>query len=207
MKIWEAVRFTTSKNTALATNRSCRKSLLQVPTLCLSAATSCLADRRPASSREKKELIDRLKKHQLARVLRVDKLTFAALEETLKAYVIGEAAAMELPTVRDVIRTPEEIRLQAEAFIAEMEAKTSAYRLYLKESTSQVGGGTMPGVELPTFMAAVSHIQLSAQELAAKLRDCRPAIISPDSGRTGLPRLPYHRRAGTGGDGGGVYGD
>lgn len=126
----------------------------------------------------KKELIDRLKKHQLARVLRVDKLTFAALEETLKAYVIGEAAAMELPTVRDVIRTPEEIRLQAEAFIAEMEAKTSAYRLYLKESTSQVGGGTMPGVELPTFMAAVSHIQLSAQELAAKLRDCRPAIIS-----------------------------
>lgn len=126
----------------------------------------------------KKELIDRLKKHQLARVLRVDKLTFAALEETLKAYVIGEAAAMELPTVRDVIRTPEEIRLQAEAFIAEMEAKTSAYRLYLKESTSQVGGGTMPGVELPTFMAAISHIQLSAQELAAKLRDCRPAIIS-----------------------------
>lgn len=126
----------------------------------------------------KKELIDRLKKHQLARVLRVDKLTFAALEETLKAYVIGEAAAMELPTVRDVIRTPEEIRLQAEAFIAEMEAKTSAYRLYLKESTSQVGGGTMPGVELPTFMAAVSHIQLSAQELAAKLRNCRPAIIS-----------------------------
>ncbi|WKA50839.1 L-seryl-tRNA(Sec) selenium transferase [Planococcus liqunii] len=126
----------------------------------------------------KKELIDRLKKHQLARVLRVDKLTFAALEETLKTYVIGEAAAMELPTVRDVIRTPEEIRLQAEAFIAEMEAKTSAYRLYLKESTSQVGGGTMPGVELPTFMAAVSHIHLSAQELAAKLRNCRPAIIA-----------------------------
>lgn len=126
----------------------------------------------------KKELIDRLKKHQLARVLRVDKLTFAALEETLKAYVIGEAAAMELPTVRDVIRTPEDIRLQAEAFIAEMETQTSAYRLYLKESTSQVGGGTMPGVELPTFMAAVSHIHLSAQELAAKMRNCRPAIIA-----------------------------
>ncbi|MBZ5199795.1 L-seryl-tRNA(Sec) selenium transferase [Planomicrobium chinense] len=126
----------------------------------------------------KKELIDRLKKHQLARVLRVDKLTFAALEETLKAYVIGEAAAMELPTVRDVIRTPEDIRLQAEAFIAEMETQTSAYRLYLKESTSQVGGGTMPGVELPTFMVAVSHIHLSAQELAAKMRNCRPAIIA-----------------------------
>jgi L-seryl-tRNA(Ser) seleniumtransferase len=126
----------------------------------------------------KKELIDRLKKHQLARVLRVDKLTFAALEETLKAYAIGEAAAMELPTVRDVIRTPEDIRRQAETFIREMEAKTSAYRLYLKESTSQIGGGTMPGVELPTFMAAVSHINLSAQELAAKLRSCRPAVIA-----------------------------
>lgn len=126
----------------------------------------------------KKELIDQLKSHQLARVLRVDKLTFAALEETLKAYVIGEAAAMELPTVRDVIRSPEEIRGQAEAFIAEMESKTSAYRLYLKESTSQVGGGTMPGVELPTFMVAVSHIHLSAQELAAQMRSIRPAVIA-----------------------------
>ena len=126
----------------------------------------------------KKELIDRLKNHQLARVLRVDKLTFAALEETLKTYVIGEAAAMELPTVRDVIRSAEDIRLQVETFIAEMESKTSAYRLYLKESTSQVGGGTMPGVELPTFMAAVSHINLSAQELAAQMRNCRPAIIA-----------------------------
>ncbi|MDN7245287.1 L-seryl-tRNA(Sec) selenium transferase [Planococcus shenhongbingii] len=126
----------------------------------------------------KKEVIDRLKNHQLARVLRVDKLTFAALEETLKAYVIGEGAAMELPTVRDVIRPVEDIRQQAEKFISEIESQTEMYKLDLKESTSQIGGGTMPGVELPTFMASVTHVKLSAQELAEKMRSCRPAIIA-----------------------------
>jgi L-seryl-tRNA(Ser) seleniumtransferase len=126
----------------------------------------------------KKALIDRLKKHQLARVLRVDKLTFAALEETLKAYLSSDDAIMELPTVRDVIRPLETIKQQAEAFIEEMQQQTEAYQLELRESTSQIGGGTMPGVEIPTYMAAVSHGRFSAQELAASLRSCRPAIIT-----------------------------
>jgi L-seryl-tRNA(Ser) seleniumtransferase len=126
----------------------------------------------------KKSFIDKLKKHQLARVLRVDKLTFAALEETLKAYLSGEEAIMELPTVRDVVCPLETIKQQAEDFISEMAAKTQNYEVELLESTSQIGGGTMPGVELPTYMAAVSHKQFSAQELAAKLRSCRPAVIA-----------------------------
>ncbi|PSL40201.1 L-seryl-tRNA(Sec) selenium transferase [Planomicrobium soli] len=126
----------------------------------------------------KKAIIDRLKKHQLARVLRVDKLTFAALEETLKTYLSGEDAIMELPTIRDVIRPPEEIKQQAEAFIHQLSGKTEEYSMELKKSTSQIGGGTMPGVELPTYMAAVAHSTFSAQELADKLRSCRPAVIS-----------------------------
>lgn len=126
----------------------------------------------------KKDIIDRLKKHQLARVLRVDKLTFAALEETLKAYVAGEDAVMQIPTVRDITRPLEEIKQQTETFIKELASRNAGYRLELLESTSQIGGGTMPGVELPTYMAAVSHGGLPAHELAARLRHCRPPVIT-----------------------------
>lgn len=126
----------------------------------------------------KKELIGQLKKHQLARVLRVDKLTFAALEETLKAYIAGEDAAMEIPAVRDIVRPLDEIKEQAEAFAAKLRGHTETYRLDLKKSTSQIGGGTMPGVELPTYIAAVSHSDMPAHELAARLRDCRPPVIT-----------------------------
>lgn len=126
----------------------------------------------------KKELIDRLKKHQLARVLRVDKLTFAALEETLKAYIAGGDAVREIPAVRDIIRPAEEIREQAEAFVRDLETRTPAYRLEVLESTSQIGGGTMPGVELPTFVAAIGHEGMPAHELAARLRSCRPSVIT-----------------------------
>ncbi|WP_079528975.1 L-seryl-tRNA(Sec) selenium transferase [Halobacillus hunanensis] len=126
----------------------------------------------------KKDIIQKLKKHQLARVLRVDKMTFAALEQTLKAYVSGNSATNELPTVRDVTRKAEEIRKQAEVFFNELQARTSSYQVDIRESTSQVGGGTMPGVHLPTFIAALQHDSLSAHELAAKLRAHTPVIVT-----------------------------
>ncbi|AQQ53436.1 L-seryl-tRNA(Sec) selenium transferase [Planococcus lenghuensis] len=126
----------------------------------------------------KKKWIDRLKKHQLARVIRTDKMTLAALEETLKTYAAGEAAAMELPTVRDITRPLDGIRQQAAEFIETVQKKCPSYRLALTESTSAIGGGTMPGVEIPTATAAVSHPALTAEALARRLRNGSPAIIT-----------------------------
>lgn len=126
----------------------------------------------------KKDMIDQLKKHQLARVLRVDKLTFAALEETLKSYVAGDDAIMEIPTVRDILRSAEDIKQQAQKFILDMESLTSSYGLELLLGTSQVGGGTMPEVQIPTHLATISHPKLAAHELAARLRECRPPVIA-----------------------------
>lgn len=126
----------------------------------------------------KKELINRLKKHQLARVLRVDKMTFAALEETLKAYLSGEGKTLELPTVRDIMKPYEEIQKQTEDFAAEMALQADTFQIDIKESASQIGGGTMPGVELPTCIAAISHEHYSAQQLSKKLRNCHPPIIA-----------------------------
>ncbi|WP_033541944.1 L-seryl-tRNA(Sec) selenium transferase [Planococcus sp. CAU13] len=124
-----------------------------------------------------KDLIDKLKKHQLARALRVDKMTFAALEETLKVYVAGGDAVLEIPTVRDIMRSSEEIKTQAENFVSALASSTGSYRIQLLDGTSQVGGGTMPEVEIPTFLAAIRHESLPPQELAARLRENRPPVI------------------------------
>ncbi|MDJ0331456.1 L-seryl-tRNA(Sec) selenium transferase [Planococcus sp. S3-L1] len=126
----------------------------------------------------KKELVERLKKHQLARVLRVDKMTLAAMEETLKSYLAGAEKIAELPTIRDIIRPAEDIKVQAQLFIRNLQSKSSNYHSELQESTSQIGGGTMPGVEIPTYIAAITHKRLSAAQLSLCLRKVKPAIVS-----------------------------
>ncbi|MDQ0428716.1 L-seryl-tRNA(Ser) seleniumtransferase [Planomicrobium stackebrandtii] len=126
----------------------------------------------------KKDLIDQLKKHQLARVLRVDKMTLAALEETLKSYSSGPERVAELPTVRDIIRSASDIKIQAQSFINLLQENPNKYQIEIQESTSQIGGGTMPGVEIPTFIAAIVHDSLSADQLAMRLRQAKPAIVS-----------------------------
>ncbi len=126
----------------------------------------------------KKEWIDHLKKHQLARVLRVDKMTLAALEETLKSYLTGPGNIKELPTVRDIIRQAEDISVQAQAFISELQSNSTKYTSEIQESTSQIGGGTMPGVEIPTYIATVTHSHLSAEQLSLRLRQATPAIVT-----------------------------
>ncbi|ASN04795.1 L-seryl-tRNA(Sec) selenium transferase [Virgibacillus necropolis] len=126
----------------------------------------------------KKELIQKLKKHQLARVLRVDKMTFAALEQTLKVYLSEQDRIHELPTVRDIIKSIDEIHGQAEFFKKYINKSSALYEVDIQENTSQVGGGTMPDVELATVVAAVSHRIFTANELAEKLRIGNPAIIT-----------------------------
>jgi L-seryl-tRNA(Ser) seleniumtransferase len=115
----------------------------------------------------KKSLIDRLKKHQLARVVRVDKMTLAALEGTLIDYLRGGEALKNIPTIRDLLATKEEIRERSENLVKRIPA---GYHCTVTESTSQVGGGTMPEVELPTVVIGISHPTLPAEHLARTLR-------------------------------------
>ncbi|WP_077213020.1 L-seryl-tRNA(Sec) selenium transferase [Bacillus dakarensis] len=118
----------------------------------------------------KKPLIDRLKKNQLARVVRVDKMTLAALEGTLIEYVKGESGIRNIPVVGDMLTTKEEMKERTEKFAAELSKVSNQYDIAIAESTSQVGGGTMPEVELPTYVAVLKHKDLSAENLARKLR-------------------------------------
>jgi L-seryl-tRNA(Ser) seleniumtransferase len=125
----------------------------------------------------KKELIQKLKKHQLARVLRVDKMTLAALEGTLKAYE-NETATKDIPTVRDILASKQEVEQKAEKFINMLNEHCSSFSCHLLDEVSQIGGGTMPTEEIATKAVAIVSAHLSATVLADKLRLNKPAIIS-----------------------------
>lgn len=124
----------------------------------------------------KKKYIDILKKHQLARVLRVDKFTLAGLEATLKAYLANRELA-EIPTIRDILVTEEEVLEKANMFLKVVEPNVKGFSFSITKGVSKVGGGTMPNVDLPTYIVEVKHNSLLSEELAKKLRDREKPII------------------------------
>ncbi|GAE44739.1 L-seryl-tRNA selenium transferase [Mesobacillus boroniphilus JCM 21738] len=126
----------------------------------------------------KKALIDKLKKHQLARVVRVDKMTLAALEGTLMDYLRGEHGLHHIPTLRDLLVPLEELRARAERFVEDLNPFEIGLKAVVTEGTSQVGGGTMPDVQLPTYLVSISHPEVNAEHIARKLRtEHSPAIV------------------------------
>ncbi|MCT8137899.1 L-seryl-tRNA(Sec) selenium transferase [Anaerobacillus sp. CMMVII] len=125
----------------------------------------------------KKELIEKLKKHQLARVLRVDKMTLAALEGTLKSYE-NETALKEIPTVRDIIASKEDIGTKAVEFIENVESQCTSYTCTMIDEFSQIGGGTMPIEQIATKAVTLVSNNYSVQQMAEKLRLNIPAIVT-----------------------------
>lgn len=121
----------------------------------------------------KKKWIDRLKKNQLARVLRVDKVTLAALEATLRQYLDPQKAIHTIPTLRDMLMPLDKLREKAETFRHHL----SDFHIEIKEEQTEVGGGSLPGVLLDTIAASISHPAYSAHIIERKLREGTPAII------------------------------
>lgn len=124
----------------------------------------------------KKKYIDQLKSHQLARVLRVDKFTLAALESTLITYLKGQEKE-DIPTVRDILTKSEEVLKRAESFVEQLSGATTAYSYNITKDYSKVGGGTMPTEQLETYVVEVAHQNLTSTELANQLRNNSIPII------------------------------
>lgn len=117
-------------------------------------------------------LIDQLRRHPLARALRVDKLTLAALDATLRSYQAGRALE-EIPIWQMIAATEGELHARAASCQAKLAEAGIAAVLWRGESA--VGGGSLPGEALPTWLLALPapHPDL----LAARLRSGRPPII------------------------------
>ncbi len=116
----------------------------------------------------KKKYVDRLKKNQLMRSLRVDKFTLAALHATLKAYLNPEKAVREIPTLRMILQPEEDIKRKAETFINELGAAECSCRLIRTEA--EVGGGTLPEVTLPSWGVEIEPHHENAADFSRRLR-------------------------------------
>ncbi|UII58352.1 L-seryl-tRNA(Sec) selenium transferase (plasmid) [Cytobacillus spongiae] len=125
----------------------------------------------------KKHWIEQLKKHQLARILRVDKMTLAALEMTLMHYITGDVLDKN-PTIEAITRKKEDILQQSSLFSKEGRCLLPDFTFDIMEGKSQIGGGTMPDVELDTYLVSVTHNNMSARELQDKLRTGNPSIVT-----------------------------
>jgi L-seryl-tRNA(Ser) seleniumtransferase len=115
-----------------------------------------------------------MRSNSLFRALRVDKLTYAALEATLLAYVKRDHDA--IPALRMMRLTKDEIGRRAESLAAKIAG--AKFKVEIVDGDSLLGGGAAPSSALPTRLMAVSCERLSADELARRLRISDPPIIT-----------------------------
>jgi len=117
------------------------------------------------------------------RALRVDKLTYAALEATLGEYAAGRAART-VPVLQMILAPAADLEARGQRILAALaraeaggEAAGDRLRVELADGRSAVGGGTTPGLDLPTRVIAVSARGLTADALDARLRLHDPPIV------------------------------
>jgi L-seryl-tRNA(Ser) seleniumtransferase len=120
--------------------------------------------------------IESCRRNPMSRALRVDKLTYAALEATLAAHVRGKAAD-EIPILRMLAASPDEIRRRALALVARL-GRLESLALEVEPSASFVGGGAAPDSEIPGFVIAISARGRSAEKILEALRQNDPAIVA-----------------------------
>ncbi len=115
----------------------------------------------------------RVRTHPLMRALRVDKVTYAALEATLEEYA-AERASATIPVAAMIAMPVEEIDRRARALASRLEAVSAT----VIDGESTIGGGSAPGSAIPTRLVALTHPRLSAAQLEERLRQHSTPIIA-----------------------------
>jgi L-seryl-tRNA(Ser) seleniumtransferase len=123
----------------------------------------------------RKELVRRMRSNPLFRALRVDKLTYAAMEATLLAYAREDFA--RIPALRMIYMSASEVRSRAESVIAALGIFPDT-RIQMIEGKSIIGGGTAPTATLPTYLVAITSEKRAPQELQSTLRQYESPIIT-----------------------------
>lgn len=127
----------------------------------------------------RRELLNRLARHPLTRALRVDKMTLAALEATLKIYRNPEKALQEIPTLAALVARPSALKEKAQRLKGLLaDALRSKAAVDLREIVSQPGGGALPLTDLPSWGVSIKAKGISASELARRLRQSEPPLLA-----------------------------
>lgn len=122
------------------------------------------------------DLIGRMRANSLFRALRVDKMTYAALEATLLAYVKHDHDA--IPALRMMHLSKDEIARRTEAVAEKARFSSRGLAVATIDGESVIGGGAAPSAVLPTLLLAVTREGLSADEISARLRILEPPVIA-----------------------------
>ncbi len=143
-------------------------------------ATSCSAGRRPGCCCGRADVIHRLKKHPMARALRLDKMTLAALEATLFAYLDEERALREVPTLRMLTAPQSEVRARAEALAARIrDAIGEAADVTTADDIARAGGGSLPLADIASAVVVIAPRSMAVTKLETLLRcSAEPAVVA-----------------------------
>jgi L-seryl-tRNA(Ser) seleniumtransferase len=127
----------------------------------------------------KKAWLDPIRSNPLARALRIDKMTLAALEATLSQYLDMEKASREIPTLWMLTQPMAEIERKANLLSSGIRHLASdGLSVSIQDDMSQTGGGALPTGTLPTKVVCIAHKELSANQIESRLRLGHPHIIT-----------------------------
>jgi L-seryl-tRNA(Ser) seleniumtransferase len=126
----------------------------------------------------RKQLVDSLKRHPMARALRLDKMTLAALEATLRLYLDEAEAVAEIPTLRMIAASLPLLERRARRLARLIRRRAPGLSVRVVDSAGRVGGGALPTEDLPGKAVALAHPERSAAELEAALRRQDPPVVA-----------------------------
>lgn len=124
------------------------------------------------------DLVEKVRKNPMARIVRADKLTLAVLEATLTLFLDEALALREVPTLRMLQRPLEDLAAQAQRIAATLRETTKYTGIEVIDGFSQMGSGSLPGQNLPTKLVAVQSGLIGATDLARQLRRHQPPVIT-----------------------------
>ncbi|MHB1033775.1 MAG: L-seryl-tRNA(Sec) selenium transferase [Pirellulales bacterium] len=125
----------------------------------------------------KRPLVEAVARHPMARALRVDKLTLAALAATLRLYRDPAAARRAVPLLHLLGTSVENLKNRAQRLAPQLAAAPAIGKAEPVEDVTYLGGGSVPGQQLPTWCVALTPAQGSVDRLAAALRTGSPAVV------------------------------
>lgn len=125
------------------------------------------------------DLVASIRRDQLMRALRCDKMTLAALEATLRLYLDPDRALARIPTVRRMTMSPAELKRRAGRLVRALRRAlpSGSARVTLTDGMSRVGGGSFPERDLPTTLARVEPLACTAEILRTRLLAADPPLV------------------------------
>lgn len=126
-----------------------------------------------------RDYVESVRKHPLARALRLDKLCVAALEATLRSYLDQDEASREIPALQMLCEPAGSVKARANRLKRRLDAAAvPGLSCEVVRESSRAGGGSLPTSEVPTFCLRVLHRRHSAEELERLLRSADPPVLA-----------------------------